>query len=75
MPDELDAVHPWHVDVADDDVGRLRTGERVQRVGAVTRLGERADAEPAQQRERRPALEVVIVDDEHRERGELGDRG
>ena len=37
-PDELDAVHPRHVDVADDDVRQGRAGEDLQRGRPVGRL-------------------------------------
>ena len=59
---------PRHVDVAQDHVGRWRRVEQRQRGDAVVGLGHGADPEVAQQHHRGAALEVVVLDDEHRQR-------
>jgi hypothetical protein len=66
VPDELDPVHPRHVNFADDDIGR-RSAELLERIDAVTGLGDGSDAEAPEQCYRRPALEVMVVDDERRQ--------
>ena len=68
---ELDAVHARHVEVADDDV-RARVGaEQRERAVAVGGLQQPADAEVGEHLQRRPALELVVLDDHH---GAVGKR-
>ena len=64
--DELHAVHPGHVEVADDDVRR----PRARRAAPVRPRRPPASVtsptpEPAEQLQRGAALEVVVLDDEH----------
>ena len=71
MADQLDAVHLRHVEIGDDDVGLQALLQTVQRIAAVDGFGERADAEIGQYAHQHAALEIVVLDGQHRQLAEL----